>query len=154
MSREEEVAISEALDKRTRYEAIMGESEYAYVRQVFHFLLATGFRFSEMFAFTVDGDYADLRNGTTKSNQGRRVPLTRRAKAAAEYILTSPHHQALRRLPGKKPWDWVAHRWQTITKAAGCPDISLHILRHTCASRMVQRGVAATSFRNDSGTRR
>ena len=26
--------------------------------------------------------------------------------------------------------------------ACGCPDVTLHILRHTCASRLVQRGVS------------
>jgi hypothetical protein len=41
----------------------------------------------------------------------------------------------------KQAWEWCSHRWGVVTKAAGWPDVTLHILRHTCASRLVQRGV-------------
>jgi integrase len=41
----------------------------------------------------------------------------------------------------KQKWDWCSWRWGVVTKAAGCPDVTLHILRHSCASRLIQRRV-------------
>ncbi len=141
MSKAEETAILEQLDKRVVINSIMGDTDYTYLRHLAIFLLDTGFRFSEVFVFRLDGDHADLPNGATKNDKGRRVPLTKRAKLAAEYMLTSDQHGALKAMEGKRPWDWASHRWGVITKAAGCPDVTLHILRHTCASRLVQRGI-------------
>jgi integrase len=142
MSKSEETAILEQLDKRVLLDTIMGNTDYIYLRHLAIFLLDTGFRFSEAFVFRLDGDQADLPNGATKNDKGRRVPLTRRAKIAAEYLLSSDRHRELKAMEGKRPWDWCSYRWGVITKAAGCPEITLHILRHTCASRLVQRGVA------------
>lgn len=36
--------------------------------------------------------------------------------------------------------DWLVHRFTEITDAAKLPDITLHVLRHTTASRLVQAG--------------
>jgi integrase len=141
MSTAEEAAILEQLDKKVRLDAILDRNVWEYIGHLYVFLLDTGFRFSEAFAFRLDGDHADLRNGTTKNNQGRRVPLTKRAKAAAIYMQTCDRHRELKALPGKAPWDWVSHRWRLLVRDAGCPDVTLHILRHTCASRLVQRGI-------------
>jgi integrase len=141
MTADEEAAIMQRLDLKVQEDALYGRTEYEYLRHLCLFLLDTGFRFSEAFVFTLDGDHADLRNGTTKNNQGRRVPLTKRAKAAALYLQASAIHARLKTLPGKKPWDWVSHRFDLITREARCPDITLHVLRHTCASRLVQRGI-------------
>jgi site-specific recombinase XerD len=125
MSKDEETAILEQLDKKIRLDAILERDVWKYIGHLYVFLLDTGFRFSEVFAYRLDGDYADLRNGTTKNNQGRRVPLTKRAKAAAVYMQTSARHRELRALPGKAPWDWVSHRWSLLVRDAGCPDVTL-----------------------------
>jgi integrase len=137
----EERAIMAALDDRCAAEAITGGDAWAYLRNLATFLLDTGLRFSEALAFRLDGDHANLLHGTTKNTNGRRVPLTRRALAAAEGLLASGHHARLQAMESKRAWDWCSHLWGVVTKAAGCPDVTLHILRHTCASRLVQRGV-------------
>lgn len=127
-------------------------AEWAYLRNLMVFLIDTGFRFSEAFVFnlaqTGNHWYADLPRGISEDGRSlktesssRRVPLTARALAAAQAMVRSDIHDRLRSLPDKKPWDWVTHRWQVAVKACGCEDITLHILRHTCASRLVQRGV-------------
>jgi integrase len=116
--------------------------EYEYMRHLAVFLIDTGCRFSEAFKFTVADGSVDLVHGETKNNQGRRVPLTARALAAAAFLLGSKHHAWLStERTSKQAWEWCSHRWGVVTKAAGCPDVTLHILRHTCASRLVQRGV-------------
>jgi integrase len=136
LSADEERAILAELVQRAA-----GSPEWDYMRNLTTFLLDTGLRFSEAFKFTLDGDHANLLHGTTKTEKGRRVPLTRRALAAAEYLLASDHHETLQAMTSKRAWDWCSYRFGVITKAIGCPDVTLHILRHSCASRLVQRNV-------------
>lgn len=146
----EEDAILEWLQCEANAEAARKDhdkaADWAYIRALSVFLLDTGFRFSEAFKFTVRDGHAVLKHGTTKNSKGRAVPLTTRAKAAADVLLSSPRHASLaalldRNVEDKAPWDWVAYRWQRAVKACGCPEVTLHILRHTCASRLVQRRV-------------
>ncbi|HEY3654002.1 MAG TPA: site-specific integrase [Steroidobacteraceae bacterium] len=146
----EEQAIFAELDKRdAAHRAMYGEpGKWCFMRNLTTFLLDTGFRFSEAFKFTIVDGHADLAHGTTKAAgtrtaDGRRVPLTSRAMVAAEYLLTAPERAMLEGLDlsSKKPWDWCSHLFGVVTLAAGCPDVTMHILRHTCASRLVQRGV-------------
>src|SRR5208282_4319964 len=122
--------------------------KWKYMHQLTVFLLDSGFRYSDAFKFSLVDGHADLLHGTTKSATsrvpgGRRVPLTTRARVAAEYILAAPETAMLRAMDieTKRPWDWCSHLFGVITKAAGCPDVTMHILRHTCASRLVQKGV-------------
>ena len=115
--------------------------EWEYIYNLFLFLLDTGFRFSEAFTFKLIDGKADLTSGKTKSAR-RRVPLTVRAKLCAALMLQSPiHARLIADTRPKASWDWVSHRWMTAVRAVGCTDVTLHILRHTCASRLVQRGV-------------
>jgi integrase len=133
---DEERAILAELDQRAA-----ADTEWTYMRNLITFLLDTGFRFSEAFKFSLDGDHGHLLHGTTKTEKGRRVPLTRRALAAAKYLLASDQHRTLQAMGTKRAWDWCSYRFGVVTKAAGCPDVTLHILRHSCASRLVQRNV-------------
>lgn len=132
MTHSEEVAVLKWLDDRR----ILGE-DHGYVRDLAIFLLDTGFRFSEAFKFTVADGHACLEK--TKIEQPRRVPLTSRAATAAAAILAHSWHTS--ELTIEQRWCWVSHRWDLATKANGCRDVTLHILRHTCGSRLVQRGV-------------
>lgn len=144
MTPEEEAKVLQWLSDKAESVSLMGDSgePWLYVRTLATFLLDTGFRFSEAFTFALKDGHADLSHGTTKTGEGRRVPLTPRALEAAAHLLASPIHARLRadRSP-KGTWDWVSHRWGCATKACSIPDVTLHILRHTCASRLVQRGV-------------
>jgi integrase len=145
MTSAEEAGVLDWLRRRAQTSDVMepGTGEpWEYVRRLAEFLLDTGFRFSESFLFQLSGEDADLAHGLTKTSQGRRVPLTPRALAAARYLVASRLHATLG--ADKRPkvaWDYISHRWQQATKACGCPDVTLHILRHTCASRLVQEGV-------------
>lgn len=143
MTADEERAVLSELDRRAAVEGITGGNDWDYVNNLAVFLVDTGFRFGELFKFTLDNGHAHLAHGVdvTKTGKGRRVPLTRRALVAAEYLLASGRHAELRSMDDKAKWDWCGYRFGVVTKAAGCPDVTLHILRHTCASRLVQRGV-------------
>lgn len=132
MTHSEEVAVLWWLTQRREIEPDLG-----YVRDLAVFLLDTGFRFSEAFKFVVAEGHACL--AKTKTEQPRRVPLTARAQVAADSVLSYPWHNA--DLTIEQRWSWVEHRWKLATKACLCPDVTLHILRHTCGSRLVQRGV-------------
>lgn len=82
-----------------------------------------------------------LQHGTTKSGKARSVPLTRRARAAAESVLASPVHDKLRRMTADAASDWLGRRFATACRRAGIEGVTLHTLRHTCASRLATKGV-------------
>ena len=62
------------------------------------------------------------------------MPLTPRAAEALGKLLQHPLH-------GTVSVDWCGHRWGKVRKACNLGDVNLHVLRHTCASRLVQGGV-------------
>jgi integrase len=100
----------------------------------------TGFRRSELLGL-VANDFVNgmvqLHAGSTKSDKARAVPATTRV---AE-VLT-------RRSSNRKLFDIPFHilraRWLVLKSHLGMdddPQFVVHMLRHTCASRLVQRGV-------------
>ncbi len=64
----------------------------------------------------------------TKNSQSRTVPLTPRAQLALRMVPLWTRHQA-------------TNRFTRLRDACDLPDVSLHTLRHTCASRLVQGGM-------------
>lgn len=111
-------------------------------------LLDTGCRLSEITG-TKPADVVDrtVRLIDTKNGKSRAVPLTVRAKVALAYLHVNPLWQEVTRgvrdtsVRKASAKDWCVKRFTTIRDAAGLPDVSLHILRHTCASRLVEAGV-------------
>lgn len=109
MSPAEETTVLDWLDREFRSWSVRGDvdraEEWGYIRDAAIFLLDSGFRFSELFKFELADSHADLKHGTTKTDAGRRVPLTQRALVAARSLLSSPIHGHLLAMPGKAPWD-------------------------------------------------
>lgn len=127
--------------------AAPADAEAQYMLHMVPFLLDTGLRAGEAIvdADQDRGDAVWLRHGTTKSGRGRTVPLTARARAALTALLASPVHTRLqaRRAESKdKPTAWMGARFRAATEKAGIKGVTLHTLRHTCASRLVQAGVS------------
>lgn len=100
----------------------------------------TGFRRSELLGL-VPNDFVNgmvhLHAGQTKSDKARAVPATQRVQE----ILT-------RRSNSRTIFDYTFHKlrreWMDLKTAMGLeddPQFIVHMLRHTCASRLVQRGV-------------
>jgi len=120
------------------------EPGWSYLRALVTLYIETGMRCSEALGLR---DPANIRRGTggrlesiwlehgeTKSGAGRLIPLTTRAAEALGRVLTHPRHGT---------WDNVkcGQMFRRVMRATGLEDITLHTLRHTCASRLVQSGV-------------
>ncbi len=106
------------------------------------FLIYTGARFNEPKAITRD----DIGQNSviftkTKSGKRRSVPLTSQAREALEHFL--------RKSDGRYVFDAIKYRrekghWERMRRDFGLsddPSFTVHILRHTCASRLVKAGV-------------
>ena len=102
------------------------------------FLIDTGFRFGEALKFT----WSDYHDGKvtlwhTKSNTPRTVPLTQRCR------------EILERCPrdNQQPFSHInRNTYRTVFEKARAmaglgEDVIPHVMRHTCASRLVQSGV-------------
>ncbi len=108
-------------------------------------LVDTGIRCGELFALDkADVDFTAGSNGIitlwrTKSDKPRSVPITRRVKAILEQRMETA---------GTKIFpitqSWLRTGWDRLKVYMGLDDDAQfvpHILRHTCASRLVQRGI-------------
>ena len=100
----------------------------------------TGFRRSELLGL-VPNDFVNgmvqLHAGSTKSDKARAVPATRRVSE----ILTRRSNQ---RKLFRYTFAVLRGQWLALKSHLGMDDDTqfvIHMLRHTCASRMVQRGV-------------
>ena len=118
------------------------------MRNLIVVLLDTGCRLSEVTgcqpADVVEGS---LRLIETKNGKSRAVPLTQRAAASLRWLHADEKWRkitlrvstsAVRKASAK---DWCVKQFTKIRNEAELPDVSLHTLRHTCASRLVQRGI-------------
>lgn len=119
----------------------LGLPESVLMRQLLVFLLDTGARLSEALNLTkAQVTEESVLFMYTKSVRGkakhRRVPLTRRASLAARYLVDTIERNEM--------WsqDALQKKFNRVRAASGIDGFSLHTLRHTCASRLVQRGAS------------
>jgi integrase len=119
-------------------------SQYEYMEALFVVLTDTGMRAGEaleqtskasLFPSYEDPKFIVLRHGTTKNKKGRAIPLTARAKEAFKVMVEHPTHGTINSTV-------AGGRWANITERLGLSHITLHILRHTYASRLVMQGVS------------
>lgn len=137
MTEQEERAVSDWLDRKVASDKFFGAGEWAAVRALFVVLIDTGMRFSE--AFKAEAFRGTLMLSDTKNGKPRNIPMTTRAAQAWHEFNLGGHYARLRDDPNA--WAWVDHRWKQAVAGGGCTDVTLHTLRHTCASRLIQRGV-------------
>jgi integrase len=106
------------------------------------FLLDTGARVGEALKLTWNdlsfdpvgrATFRDTKNGTTRS-----VPMTTRVRTMIVGRL-SKHHNGL---PFDLDYQKVRLVWDRVREHLKLTDVVLHSLRHTCASRLVQRGAS------------
>lgn len=109
----------------------------------FEILIDTGFRLSELLNFKC-ADYSNgllhLHAGSTKNDQARAVPATARVDAILKRR-TAKHQSGV--FPNLSVYG-LERTWNRVKLLMGLRDDSqfvIHALRHTCASRLVQRGV-------------
>lgn len=116
---------------------IMGEQDY---RMFCTFLIDTGFRFSE--AVGIDRRDATPTMVSTWENKGatpRSVPLTKRAAEIVDHFLRKTNGPPF---GGFDYWECRA-TWDRARTRLGSDfsDVTMHIFRHTCCSRLVQGGM-------------
>ena len=109
-------------------------------------LIDTGIRTGELQKLTFENvDYIAGKNGTitlldTKNGENRSVPLTFRAKSALVALesLSKDDRHYVPQTP-----QWLRYTWERVKKhmqLENDTEFVPHCLRHTCASRLVQRG--------------
>lgn len=123
------------------------------MRDVIVFLIDTGARVGELLKVRQDslftrGKVTCVEFLDRKAGDELRIPLTSRALEAINRLLASSYWQkrtrgtrdSAKRLASAQ--NWLTHRFGEIRDAAKLPDVTAHTLRHTCGSRLVQRGVS------------
>jgi integrase len=122
-------------------QALQGEDD---LRSLIIFLADTGCRLGD--ALNLEWrDVTDIsvRFHGTKNGDNRTVPITarvREALAGRRAVQSGP------KVWGHLDYDHIRRRWEKARTAAGLgEDAILHAWRHTCASRLVQRGVPLPS---------
>lgn len=100
----------------------------------------TGFRRGELLGL-VPSDFVNglvhLHHGHTKSDKARSVPATKRV---AEILSRRSNHRTIFQITTAS----LRHQWMLLKDALGLEEdkqFVFHMLRHTCASRLVQRAV-------------
>lgn len=137
LSRDEEAAVLRWIDARELAVVAAERPLWRYMSYLVPVLMDTGLRLSEALGLTagnLGGNAVILRHGATKSGKGRQVPLTKRAQLALAGLLGHPLH-------GTVDANWAGRRWRAVTGGLEMADVTLHTLRHTCASRLVQAGM-------------
>ncbi len=117
-----------------------GTPEHVYATVL---LIETGMRIGEL--LRLEARDIDLENNTisiwiTKTDRPRSLPMTSRAREAVEELINRSELGPL--VPHSYAWFKIA--WQKVRAEMGLledPYFTPHVLRHTCCSRLVQRGV-------------
>ena len=112
-------------------------------------LIDTGMRTGELFKIQVQdvnfhkGKYGIITLWRTKNDHPRSVPMTKRVsaliRARIDTVTSKPTDRVF---PFNQ--DWLRRVWDRMKQTMGCADDKQfvpHILRHTCASRLIQRGI-------------
>lgn len=113
-----------------------------HLKLVIMFALDTGGRRSELFKLdwrNVDLDHNRIVFVETKNGEDRAVRLTDRARAILEHL--GPNDSGPVFTYKGKALASVTSSFERARRIAGMEDVRFHDLRHTFASRLVQRGV-------------
>ena len=138
MTRDEE---RQALATIARLEDETGNRDWSYLRALVVFLLDTGARLGEALsarAEYIDGTRIVFPRYKTKTKKPRPVPLSRRVREEIEWLKQASPDGRLFPLDTNKVW----RMWRQVRdEVPAIDDVNIHILRHTCASRLLQGGV-------------
>lgn len=145
VSWEEEAAALTYMDKQVVDAAAEDRPKWELTKCSYIVLVDTGMRLGELVGLTEfnmrreqDGTLYGvwLKHGSTKNGKGRVIPLTPRAAVALERAMALRGQLAA---DNNLDQNWYIRQWAKVRKAiTSLADVNLHILRHTCASRLIQ----------------
>ena len=130
-------------EEKRLYEAI--DSSYPYLRPLVTTALQTGMRRGEIFNLkwsNIDFEYGFIELLETKSGKSRKIPISDklmeifknlRVNAESEYIFINPYTKA--------PYTDIKRSFHTVLRQAGIENFRFHDLRHTVATRLVEKGI-------------
>lgn len=131
-------------DDETRAFEFMNRTGLDHSRLILQFLLYTGARKGEAYALrreSVTAEWVRFDRSTTKNGKTREIPLVPQAKEAwdALCLLSDlPHPLAIvSQNTLRSHWDRLRTHFDAVDDRAFVP----HMLRHTCATRLVAGGV-------------
>ncbi len=145
ISDDEEMRLRKALRDRDQ-EMRRPLSEYGeyvdHLEPMILLALHTGLRRGELLNLRwadVNSDQLIVQGGTAKSSQSREIPLNMHAarilrtwKSNSEWVFPGP---------GDFPMTNIDRSWASIKEAANTPNMRFHDIRHTFATRLLDRGV-------------
>ena len=115
---------------------------YIHLRPIIICALQTGMRRGEIFNLkwaNIDFEYEFAELLETKSGKSRRVPISKKFMEVLnelnrdnEYVFVNPETQ--------KPYNDIKNAFHTVLKKANIENLRFHDLRHTAATRMLEKG--------------
>lgn len=120
---------------------------YADQRDAMECLLYTGFRCSELWRLEkrdVDFNHGTITLWRTKGGRPRTVPIVDKIRPILQARCESCSNDTGKLFPGASN-DWLRWAWERVRQHMGLaddPQFVPHMLRHTCATRLAQRGVS------------
>lgn len=121
------------------YEALKDSPKYLY--DIVTIALQTGMRKSEILNLkwsNIDFEFGFIELLQTKSGKSRKIPISDKLSSVLNSI---PHScEYVFNIDGNKIGD-IKKTWNTLLKRADIQDFRFHDLRHTVATRMVEKGI-------------
>ena len=121
---------------------LFGELERPAMKEYVTILIDTGARCGELFKLRwkdIDFDRRLIRLNNTKNGGSRSVPMTNRVVQCFKNVRT--HQQDRMWMFNQNVFSKVWNKVRELMGMSLDPEFVPHMLRHTCASRLVQRGV-------------
>ena len=131
----------EVIDKYTRKKKII--QPYLYLKPIIITALLTGMRRGEIFNLkwsNIDFEYGFIELLDTKSGKARKIPLSetienllKNIEKTSEYVFVNPETN--------QPYVDLKHSFTSLIKNAKIENFRFHDLRHTVATRLVEKGI-------------
>ena len=129
-------------DEEKRMYKIINE-KFTYLEPIVTCALQTGMRKGEILNLQwkqIDFDYGFIELLKTKSGKSRKIPLSKTLKTTLERLDRSYDYVFINPLTAQ-PYTDIHNSFSTVLKEANIDNFRFHDLRHTVATRLVEKGI-------------